>query len=220
MASATRKYYCVNEKNILCQALEEHPSSILLSDEEFDFLLVTIERSCNNAAAREAEANYIPSFWNYEAFRRIYTSICYRVNTNLDPTSSVANPYFGRALINFMFKRRFESMPAKTIMSMTGIRMPVYIKLLNIFRTLDVVDPANAGFMSSEELYPGRTKDIRDEIELRRNQKIKYKTSSRYECHECHKRKTRIEERQTRSFDEAATTFITCVNCGHQWTKG
>ena len=74
--------------------------------------------------------------------------------------------------------------------------------------------------MSSEELCPGLNSEIEAEIELRRNQKIKRKTSSRYECHNCHKRKTHIEERQTRSFDEAATTFITCVNCGHQWTKG
>lgn len=220
MKDNIRDKYCIAQKNRLFEALENYPISSFLTDEEFNYLINTIEISCNNSATREAEFNFIPAYWNYEKFRRVYTSICYRVNTNLDPESPVNNKYLGKALINFMFKKRFESYSADNLMKITGISNYIYTELANEFKKLDVVDPANVGFMSSEEMFPGKTKQIREEIELRRNQKIKRKTSSRYQCGNCKQRKTIIEERQTRSFDEAGTTFITCVNCDHRWTKG
>lgn len=215
-----RKVFCKTEKAKLWTALESHPISILLTDNEFDFVLDAIERSCNNAATKTAELNHIPAYWNYKQFSRLYTAICFRVNCNLHKEASMSNVYLGKAIINFMFKRRFDSVPPKQFMKMTGIRPEIYNELYKKFEVMDMVNPSNVGFMSSEELFPGKNQHIHDEIDLRRNQKIKHKTSSRYKCGKCGDRKTRIEERQTRSFDEAATTFITCLNCGNEWTKG
>jgi DNA-directed RNA polymerase subunit M/transcription elongation factor TFIIS len=42
-------------------------------------------------------------------------------------------------------------------------------------------------------------------------------TTDIYECYKCHKRRCTIEIIQTRSADEAATTFVNCVVCGHHW---
>lgn len=219
-SNGIRATFSRKEKSILWGALESHPLSTLLTDSEFDYVLDQIERSCNNAATEEANTQYIPAFWDYDSFCRIYMSICYRINTNLDTTTTVNNNYLGSSIINFMFKRRFESISPKKFMTMTGVRPEVYKNISAKISDMNTVDPLNVGYMSSEELYPGKNDSIHEEIELRRNQKIEHKTSSRYQCGKCKARKTRIEERQTRSLDEAATTFITCINCGNQWTKG
>lgn len=215
-----RKQYCKEQKSKLLEAFDKYPSSILLSNDEYNYLLASIERSCNNAATREAENNYIPNFWNDENFRRIYSSVCFRVNANIDLTSDVKNFGLGQALINFMLYKRFQSITAKKFIKITGVRPQVYEHISSRFSNMMKVDPNDVGFMSSEELYPGLTSDIRTEIELRRNQKIELKTSSRYQCGNCHKRQTIIREQQTRSFDESATIFIKCTNCGHEWTRG
>ena len=44
-------------------------------------------------------------------------------------------------------------------------------------------------------------------------------TTDIYECFRCHKRRCTIEIIQTRSADEAATTFVNCVVCGNHWAS-
>jgi len=44
-------------------------------------------------------------------------------------------------------------------------------------------------------------------------------TTDIYECFRCHKRRCTIEIIQTRSADEAATTFVNCVVCGNHWAN-
>ena len=42
-------------------------------------------------------------------------------------------------------------------------------------------------------------------------------TSNLFTCGKCHKKETSYYEMQSRSSDEPMTTYISCINCGHQW---
>ena len=42
-------------------------------------------------------------------------------------------------------------------------------------------------------------------------------TDSMFKCGRCKKYKTTYYQLQTRSADEAATTFVTCLNCNNRW---
>lgn len=52
-------------------------------------------------------------------------------------------------------------------------------------------------------------------VKLKQNQNIKRKTSSLYKCPKCGHSETLIEEKITRSLDEATTIFCTCVYCNN-----
>ena len=82
------------------------------------------------------------------------------------------------------------------------------------------IDPNKVGYLTSEEIFPGRNDKIKEELKLRMAQKIKTKTSNMFRCPNCKERKTTYYEKQMRSFDEPATVFITCTPCGYQWRKG
>ena len=43
-------------------------------------------------------------------------------------------------------------------------------------------------------------------------------TSDAFTCKKCNSKKSKISERQTRSGDEPATVFVTCVACGFSFT--
>jgi DNA-directed RNA polymerase subunit M/transcription elongation factor TFIIS len=72
------------------------------------------------------------------------------------------------------------------------------------------------GWMSSEELT-NKTVDIKQAIELRRSQKLVYKTSSLYACKNCKARACTIRTQQMRSLDEGFTIIATCTICGFRF---
>jgi len=43
-------------------------------------------------------------------------------------------------------------------------------------------------------------------------------TSDAFTCKKCNSKKSKITEKQTRSGDEPATVFVTCVECGYGFT--
>ena len=43
-------------------------------------------------------------------------------------------------------------------------------------------------------------------------------TSDAFTCKKCNSKKSKISEKQTRSGDEPATVFVTCVTCGFSFT--
>jgi DNA-directed RNA polymerase subunit M/transcription elongation factor TFIIS len=75
------------------------------------------------------------------------------------------------------------------------------------------------GKMKSRELQPNKTKDIYDEIEKRKQQKIVKKYSTQHECFKCGGRKTTEVQLQLRSLDEGSTLIVTCEidNCTNVW---
>lgn len=80
-------------------------------------------------------------------------------------------------------------------------------------------DLNNIGKMKSRELRPEKTKNIYDDIERRKQQKIVKKYSTQHECFKCGGRKTTEVELQLRSLDEGSTLIITCEmdNCTNVW---
>jgi DNA-directed RNA polymerase subunit M/transcription elongation factor TFIIS len=69
------------------------------------------------------------------------------------------------------------------------------------------------------DICPSVLRAERDEVELRKKQKIEQKTSSVFTCKKCKVAKTLVREAQTRSSDEAPTLVIQCVGCGNCWTQ-
>lgn len=78
------------------------------------------------------------------------------------------------------------------------------------------VDIDRIGWMSSEELT-NKAMDIKQSIELRRSQKLVYKTSSLYACRNCKARACTVRTQQMRSLDEGFTIIATCTICGFRF---
>lgn len=80
-------------------------------------------------------------------------------------------------------------------------------------------DVNNIGKIKSRYLRPSKTQSIYDDIERRKQQKVKKKYSTQHECFKCGGRKTTEVELQLRSLDEGSTLIITCEmdNCSNVW---
>jgi len=75
---------------------------------------------------------------------------------------------------------------------------------------------------SPQELYPEHWVEITAEkIRLAEagSTVVDMGTTSLYRCGRCKKRECSYTQAQTRSSDEAMTTFITCTNCGNRWKE-
>lgn len=80
----------------------------------------------------------------------------------------------------------------------------------------------NIASMSFQELFPEHWKKMMDEKYKR--DKLLYEEKAeamtdQFKCGRCKSRKCTYYELQTRSADEAMTTFITCLNCGNRWKQ-
>jgi transcription elongation factor S-II len=92
----------------------------------------------------------------------------------------------------------------------------------------DLINKVNLGeipaykiaFMNSREMYPEKWKILVDEKIKRDNNMYTENIASatdEFKCYKCTKRQCTYYQLQTRSADEAMTTFITCLNCGNNW---
>lgn len=73
------------------------------------------------------------------------------------------------------------------------------------------------GQMTSEELCPEKSIDIRTKIAERSDIKHSTKSSTMYRCSKCKRNETTLERRHTRGLDEATNYRATCVFCKHSW---
>jgi DNA-directed RNA polymerase subunit M/transcription elongation factor TFIIS len=73
--------------------------------------------------------------------------------------------------------------------------------------------------MSSAEMNPEATREIREMLELRLRQKVDVKFSEAYLCRRCGARKATINETQNRAADEQSTINLECLACGYKWRK-
>ena len=75
-------------------------------------------------------------------------------------------------------------------------------------------------FMNAREMFPEKWKKLVEEKIKRDNNMYKENLASatdEFKCYKCQKRQCTYYQMQTRSADEAMTTFVTCLNCGNNW---
>ena len=74
------------------------------------------------------------------------------------------------------------------------------------------IDPKKIAFLKPEELNPDKYVDIVTRKQIEEFKKSNQATTDAYKCPKCKQRKCTVEEKQTRSGDEAATVFVQCKN--------
>ena len=72
-------------------------------------------------------------------------------------------------------------------------------------------------FLKPEELDPEKFEKILKKKELEEYKRKNQATTDAFKCSKCKKRKCTVTEKQTRSGDEPATTFVKCMECGHEF---
>lgn len=77
------------------------------------------------------------------------------------------------------------------------------------------IDVNTIADMTSIELCPESSKDVRDDINLRLKQVPIRKVSTKYTCKKCGCKESIFTEYQARASDEAGTISIKCVQCTH-----
>lgn len=100
----------------------------------------------------------------------------------------------------------------------------VYLNLKNAdlvnALTSGEITPQTLAFMTHQEMNPERWKEAIDR-KIKRNAS-KYTTNMEastdmFTCRKCKSKRCTYYELQTRSADEPATVFITCLDCGKHW---
>lgn len=91
--------------------------------------------------------------------------------------------------------------------------------LLEQLSTGDVL-PQNVAFMTHQEYNPERWKDL-IEMKMKRDaskytERVQASTNM-YTCKRCRSKRCTYYEMQTRSADESATIFVTCLDCSKHW---
>jgi len=84
------------------------------------------------------------------------------------------------------------------------------------------INGSTLAFMTHQEMNPDHWKDLIDK--KRKRDENKYNNTQQastdmFTCKKCKSKRCTYYELQTRSADEAMTTFITCLNCGNRWKQ-
>ena len=79
------------------------------------------------------------------------------------------------------------------------------------------IKPEKVGYLKAEELNPQNYEEILQKNEIEQMLESNRSTTTAFKCSKCKKRKCSVEQKQTRSGDEPATTFVKCENCKHEW---
>lgn len=79
------------------------------------------------------------------------------------------------------------------------------------------IDINNIADMSSDNLCPTKSENIKQNLILRNSQKLNYKTSTLYTCKNCGKKEVIIRMVQIKSLDEGQNISLKCVFCNYNW---
>jgi len=79
------------------------------------------------------------------------------------------------------------------------------------------IDILTIADLPSDKLCPNKSNDIKQNLRIRNQQKLNYKTSTLYVCRNCGKRETQIKEYQGKSLDEGSNLSLTCLFCTFHW---
>jgi transcription elongation factor S-II len=98
----------------------------------------------------------------------------------------------------------------------------VYANLANLTRMLSAgeIQAKDVGFMTHQEIQPEKWMTLIENKIIRNaskyNNNIEASTDM-FTCKKCKSKKCTYYELQTRSADEPATIFVTCLDCGKHW---
>ncbi len=100
----------------------------------------------------------------------------------------------------------------------------IYINLKNniLLKNLQEgeIKASTLAFMTHQEMNPDHCKDLIDK--KRKRDENKYNNTQQastdmFTCKKCKSKRCTYYELQTRSADEPATIFVTCLDCGKNW---
>jgi transcription elongation factor S-II len=97
-----------------------------------------------------------------------------------------------------------------------NLKNPTILKQLNDGEIL----PQSLPFMSHQEMNSERWKELIERKIKRDESKYSNRleaSTDMFTCSKCKSKKCTYYELQTRSADEPATIFVTCLNCGKNW---
>ena len=77
------------------------------------------------------------------------------------------------------------------------------------------IDVSKICYLKKEFLEPDKYKHIIEKKEIEAFRKNNQATSDAYKCKKCGESKCQVTQKQTRSGDEPATTFVECMECGY-----
>lgn len=81
-------------------------------------------------------------------------------------------------------------------------------------------DPSVLASLSSEDLSPSDTNQIKEKLDKRRGQKLIQKTTTMYTCRNCRGRNCTMRTQQMRSLDEGFSIILNCITCGYRFIVG
>jgi len=122
-----------------------------------------------------------------------------------------------RKIINKWENKQFETLYVSKLWTVvTNLKNP---ELIHQIKNNEIL-PQNIAFMTHQEMLPSQWKDM-IERKIRRDES-KYSTNleastDMFTCRKCKSKKCTYYELQTRSADEPATIFVSCLNCGKNW---
>lgn len=73
-------------------------------------------------------------------------------------------------------------------------------------------------YKTPAELNPDCFESLLKKKEIEEYKKTNVKSSSAFKCSKCKKSKCSVTQKQIRAGDEPATTFVTCLECGHSFS--
>ena len=122
-----------------------------------------------------------------------------------------------RKIINKWENKQFETLYVSKLWSvLTNLKNK---ELVNQIRNNDIL-PQQIAFMTHQEMHPEHWKDMIDRKISRDESKYSNNTEAStdmFTCRKCKSKKCTYYELQTRSADEPATIFVSCLNCGKNW---
>jgi transcription elongation factor S-II len=82
------------------------------------------------------------------------------------------------------------------------------------------ISPKNLAYMTHQEMQPDKWEAL-IQLKIKRD-KSKYDTqieamTDTFKCRKCKSNKCSYYQLQTRSADEPATTYVSCIECGNRW---
>jgi len=94
--------------------------------------------------------------------------------------------------------------------------------LYALYKNKDIIttedEAKRSAYMKPEELNPEKYEKVLKRKEMEEYKKNDIKSSTAFKCSKCKKSKCSVTQKQTRAGDEPATTFVTCLECGYNFS--